>query len=172
MMSSDLAGHEFPRLVSVARIGADEVSHAIAATAAECAALAQRFGLVALDNFTAEIRLVRDAVGIRLAAEFAAEIVQLCGVTLEPFASRVADRFTLYYRREEPPGDPAVEDADYEILAGEEIDIGEAVAQQLSLVLDPFPRAPGAEIAPEARSAAESAPPAHPFAALARLRKK
>ena len=49
------------------------------------------------------------------------------------------------------------------------VDIGEAVAQQLSLALDPFPRAPGVA-APEA--AAEAAGAQSAFAALSRWKEK
>jgi hypothetical protein len=47
------------------------------------------------------------------------------------------------------------------------VDMGEALAQQLSLALDPYPRAPGAELPAEATDGG-----AHgPFAALAKLKR-
>jgi len=112
-----------------------------------------------------------------LSADLAADVVQTCGVTLEPFASQVTDSGTVLYRRQAPPGDLAVEDEDYELLDGDTIDIGEAVAQQLSLALPAFPRAPGAIIPAEELpvsvqlTADESIVP-HPFAELAKLAKK
>jgi hypothetical protein len=57
-------------------------------------------------------------------------------------------------------------------------DLGEAVAEQLALALDPYPRAPGAELPAEAAEAGSeegeaTAPgPAAPFAALAGLRRR
>jgi hypothetical protein len=45
-------------------------------------------------------------------------------------------------------------------------DLGEAVAEQLALALDPYPRAPDAELPPEANDEAAGA-----FAALAALRR-
>ncbi len=56
-------------------------------------------------------------------------------------------------------------------------DIGELVAQQLSLALDPYPRAkdaPAPDTVPDAADPAEPVteqPPAGPFAALAARRK-
>ena len=50
------------------------------------------------------------------------------------------------------------------------IDIGEAVAQQLSLALDPFPRAPGA-VLDEETDLSDGSPRESPFAALAKLHK-
>ena len=63
---------------------------------------------------------------------------------------------------------------DIEPLAGTHIDAGEAAAEQLALELDPYPRAPGAELAPAADvvgfdgdDGAEEG--RHPFARLAAL---
>jgi uncharacterized metal-binding protein YceD (DUF177 family) len=168
---------EFPRLVPLARLDGGETVYPITANAEERCLLARRFGLVALDGLTAEVRLSHGAAGIHLAARLMAEIVQLCGVTLEPFRSRIDDEFTLLYRKEAPAGDLVDAMAeDYEVLSGSEIDIGEAVAQQLSLALDPFPRAPGAEIPGLAEDSSGETEPdqasASPFAVLAGLAKK
>jgi uncharacterized metal-binding protein YceD (DUF177 family) len=189
---ADRAAAEFSRLASTSRLGADPMVYQLAATAEERAALARRFALVSLDRFTAAVELARHGRDIRLAAAIVADVVQLCGVTLEPFASRIEDRATLLYRRKPPPEDLAAEDDAYEILGSDEIDIGEAVAQQLSLALPPFPRAPGAEVPPaeipsgeiprdeafggEIAVAAQSTPDQSvvpsPFAELAKLAKK
>jgi uncharacterized metal-binding protein YceD (DUF177 family) len=173
---------EFSRPVSVLRLGTDAMTYPVNATGEERAALARRFDLVSLDHFAAEVTLSRHGGDVRLAAEIVADIVQLCCLTLEPFASRMVDRSTLLYRRKAPPADLAVDDEDYEVLVGDEIDIGDAVAQQLSLALDPFPRAPGAKIdeaiisAPEIAVAGqltmEAGAPRRPFAELAKLVKK
>ncbi|HEX7970110.1 MAG TPA: YceD family protein, partial [Stellaceae bacterium] len=94
---------------------------------------------------------------------------QACVVTLEPVAARVEDSFALLYGAAEEEG------AEEVVLSGEVelveplpdrlLDIGEVVAQQLSLALDPYPRAPGAVAeAPQEGLAS-------PFAALAKWRK-
>ncbi|HEY0523265.1 MAG TPA: DUF177 domain-containing protein [Stellaceae bacterium] len=157
------AAPEFSRLVSVARLASGaEASYQIAPNEEERRRLAERFGLVDLGSLTAEIRLRRLSGGrIRLDGELAADVVQECVVMLEPFASRVADRFTVIYGEvEEDALDVLLVDGDEELiepLAGDALDIGEAVAQQLSLVLDPYPRSPGAELPPEAASGGEPA---------------
>lgn len=171
----DLPQPEFSRIVSIARLGDDATVYQIAANEGERAALAQRFGLIALDRFAATISLSRESGGgIRLDAEIEAEIVQECVVTLEPFASRVSDKFLLIYRRETAGARDTVdvEEDDFEPLQGNEIDIGEAAAQQLSLALDPFPRAPGSFLPDEVRPGADSAAAPNPFAELANLAKK
>jgi uncharacterized metal-binding protein YceD (DUF177 family) len=173
---------EFSRPISVLRLGAEAMIYRINATGEERAALARRFDLVSLEHFAAEVTLSRHGGEVRLAAEIVADIVQLCCLTLEPFASNLIDRSTVLYRRKPPPADLGVDDEDYEVLVGDEIDIGEAAAQQLSLALDPFPRAPGAkthesvisvsEIAVTEQLMTESEAPRRPFAELAKLVKK
>lgn len=165
------AAPEFSRLVPLVRIGPDGFRQTIEATFAERAALARRFGLIALDRFTATVSLRRQS-GDRIAldASFEAEFVQECVVTLEPVPGALAQSFALVYG---PPGEAGEEidldpdDIAFEPLPGDAIDIGEAVAQELSLSLPPFPRDPAAvldEVAP-------AEPEETAFAALRRWRR-
>jgi uncharacterized metal-binding protein YceD (DUF177 family) len=166
--SSDLP--EFCRLVDTSRLPRGDAVHDIAATPAEREALARRFGLMALDSLEARVRLRRIAGGyVRLSAEFAAAVVQSCVVTLEPVSSCITEDFTLLYGEAEEQGDVVLdsEAETLEPLGDGTIDIGEAVAQQLSLALDPYPRAPGAAGEADSASSAENRPES-PFAALAR----
>lgn len=159
---------EFSRPVSLGRVGGEPFHQHIAANAAERAALARRFGLVSLDRFEAEVELAREPGGtILLGAAFEAEFAQECIVTLDPVAGSVSERFALRYGPPEaeetaPSGD---DDPAFEPLDGAAIDIGEAVAQEFSLALPPFPRAPDAVI----ELAADEAPSDGPFAALAKF---
>jgi uncharacterized metal-binding protein YceD (DUF177 family) len=161
---------EFTRLVPVARLGGEPFGQHVAATAEERAALARRFDLVSLDRLEADIELVREMGGtLLLSAAFVAEFAQQCIVTLDPVAGSVSERFQLRYGAAEaeamaPAGE---DDPAFEPLEGESIDIGEAIAQEFSLALPPFPRAPDAviETAPQEDKADG------PFAALARLRR-
>ncbi len=144
---------EFSRPVAADRIGRDGYAVTIEASAVECAALARRFGIVALAGLVARCRL-RPVPGgmIELRASFEAEVTQECVVTLEPFPARVLEEFTQRYAldpqrhrataAEDEPFDPDADDPP-EALQDGGIDLGEAVAQQLALALDPFPRAPG-----------------------------
>jgi uncharacterized metal-binding protein YceD (DUF177 family) len=165
---------EFSRPVEIAKLlPSGEAIHEIAATAAERAALARRFSLLALDRLEARVGLQRLAGGlIRLDAKLSVDVVQECVVTLEPVPSRIEDSFTLLYGAAADEASEITLSGEAELvepLAGNTVDIGEAVAQQLSLALDPFPRAPGVEApaSPAADSKAES-----PFAALAQWKRK
>ncbi len=136
---------EFARAVEAPRAVGRPATHAVAANAAERAALARRFSLLSLDRLEAEVRLERLEGGVvRLTASLVAEAVQECVVTLEPVPARLAEDFTVLYGAPEAARDIVLdsEAEPVEPLEGGRIDIGEAVAQQLSLSLDPFPRAP------------------------------
>jgi uncharacterized metal-binding protein YceD (DUF177 family) len=158
---------EFSRLVELARLPAQR---RIEANAEERAALARRLGLLGLDRLVAEASLTRlPGDVVRLDARFEAELVQECVVTLEPVPARIAEDFAIVYSPQVEDAELVeIEAADAETLEGDAIDIGEAVAQQLSLALDPYPHAPGAALPEAALTEREAA--AHPFAALAGLK--
>jgi uncharacterized metal-binding protein YceD (DUF177 family) len=158
---------EFSRLVPLAGLTSGGDRHQIAAEPAECEALAARLGLVGLDHLAADVVLRRQADGVvLLEAAFEATFLQSCVVTLEPVVGTISERFALRYG---PPGAEtaadialAADEPAFEPLTGDVIDIGEAVAQELSLQLPPFPRLAEAGI----EVAADTDPPAA-FAALA-----
>jgi uncharacterized metal-binding protein YceD (DUF177 family) len=162
---------EFSRLIPLARLGPEPFRQQIQATADERERLAARFGLVALDRLTATVTLRRQPGEIvLLEADFEAAFAQSCVITLEPVSDAVLGSFSLLYGPAEEPGaelEPGPDDPVFEVLNGGAIDIGEAVAQELSLALPEFPRHPDAVI-----DAADRAEPVDSaFAALARLRK-
>jgi uncharacterized metal-binding protein YceD (DUF177 family) len=161
---------EFCRLVALTQLGAEPFRQRIEATAEEREALSRRFDLVALDRLVAAVELRRQSAEvILLEAEFAAEFEQCCAVTLEPVRGAVRDRFSLVYGpapEEEPEIALADDQPAFEPLNGNSIDIGEAVAQELSIVLPAFPRHPEAAI-----DQMTDVEPLHgPFAALTHLR--
>ena len=163
---------EFSRRFSVAELGAEEVVMEIAADAEERAALCRRFDLLALDVLTATARIERAGGGaVRVAADFVADLVQSCVVTLEPVAGRVEDRLDVLLA---PPTRPAqaevliapLGDDEPEELTGDVIDIGKIVAEHLGLALDPYPRRPGAAFTGAKSDAGSEGENESPFAAL------
>ena len=183
-------GPEFSRIVAADRMEAVETLE-IVADGAERAALARRFGLDSLDALTASVTLTKfgDGRRVRLSANFSADVLQSCVVTLEPAPSRIEDSFVLVY--DEDAGGPA-EAETVVLLKGRispepwsdvVIDVGEAVAEHLALALDPYPRATGADLsalglAPgEGDAGKEGDDPdgefsGSPFKELAKLRRK
>ena len=164
---------EFSRRIDGLRLSPGGARYQISAQAEERAALAVRFELLALGRLDATVTLTALAGGYyRLAAEFEAELTQACAVTSEPVPARVSESFTLVYGAVEESSEIVLDgDAEpVEPLDDGMIDIGEAVAQQLSLALDPFPRSPEA-LLEEAADLSDQSPGKSPFAALGRLRK-
>jgi uncharacterized metal-binding protein YceD (DUF177 family) len=169
---------EFSRPVRIDSI-AEPRAMTVAAEPEERAALARRFGLLALDRLEAELTLSRSGDEISLRGMLQASVVQACAATAVPVPAELAVPFDVLFR-------PLVEtkSAEEEIELSEsemdvvfydkaEIDVGEAVAETLLLNLDPYPRAPDAEEA--LRSAGvkgEGEEEIGPFAALAALKDK
>ncbi|MCZ6605625.1 MAG: DUF177 domain-containing protein, partial [Alphaproteobacteria bacterium] len=173
---------EVSRPVLVADITSDAATHVVQATDREMSALAQRLELFGLAKFTAELALARVRGGeILVAGRVRARVTQTCIVTLGEVEGEIDETFELKFTPDtsSPPADMVIsgthEDPP-EPLDGETIDIGEIAAQQLSLALDPYPRAPGVDFeaidaGPEAGGqTAEKPAVSGPFAALARLK--
>ncbi|MDH3473459.1 MAG: DUF177 domain-containing protein [Rhodospirillales bacterium] len=182
MTASTKQQGEFSRPLPADRIGAEEVEQAIEATAEERAALARRFDLLALDHLTARLTLRRleGRPLIRVRGDFEAELTQACVVTLEPVPSRPGGSISLLFSLApelEGVGGEVFVDLDAEdppepVPPGG-IDLGEIVAEQLALALEPYPRAPGAhlETAEWGGAAPEDEDKASPFKVLASLKK-
>jgi uncharacterized metal-binding protein YceD (DUF177 family) len=162
---------EFSRLVPLAQLSTRPFRQRIEATAEERQKLSLRFDLISLDRLVAEVELRRQSPEvILLEAQFAAEFEQCCAVTLEPVRGAVSDRFSLVYGpspEEEQEIALTSDEPAFEPLNGNSIDIGEAVAQELSLALPIFPRDPEARI----DQAVMAEPLEGPFATLGRMRK-
>lgn len=150
----------------------------IVADAGEAAALAARNGLEAVRSFEAELTVTPwRRSGLTVEGAFKAVVVQICGVSLEPFEQPMEERFTLRFLPAEDLSAEAqrtafsLEDEDPpDVLEGDSIDLGAIAEEQFALAIDPYPRAPGAELpAAEGESLAESAD--SPFAALAALKR-
>jgi hypothetical protein len=151
-MTAEPAAPEFSRPIAVDRIGTAWRTVALTASDAERAALAARFGLVELPALGAEVKLRRARAGryVEIAGTLRAAVVQTCVVTLEPVPAALEEDFSLLLgpiggADDDAPASDLVVDLDQpEPLEGDVVDLGELVAQQLSLALDPYPRAPDA----------------------------
>jgi len=172
---------EFSRPIEVDRIGHTEVVHDIAASPEERAALARRFDLLALDTLEARLRLRRARGGsvLRLAGRLTADVVQSCVVTLAPVPSRVEAEFTVLYGDGEAGGEGVEIDPEQESTVEPwpdgPLDLGETVAQELALALDPYPRAAGAALDPSytpPEGAGDEPEKVNPFRVLGKLRQR
>lgn len=154
-------------------------------------ALARRYGIASVRSLTGTATLRREGDGttILVRGRFAADVVQRCVTTLEPVDEHVEEDFEAWFmdesqvksfkkaqkNRNTQAGEDfdADEDEDFmpedrddpEPVVGGMIDLGELVAQYLSLALDPYPKSKAAEAAGPVEAAAASEQ-AGPFAVL------
>jgi uncharacterized metal-binding protein YceD (DUF177 family) len=153
---------EFSRFIEADSVGTRPIERQISANGEERAALAERFSLPSIDRLDASFTLNRAGNGvIHVRGAVEAEVVQSCVVTLVPVPARIRETFAVDFSDRDPgPGleadfDLEAEDPPEPIRNGH-IDLGELAAQQLSLALDPYPRAPGAELPPEFSAGADN----------------
>lgn len=178
---------EIERLVDLERMGNAGAALEIAPSDSERAALAKRFGFLGLPIFSARVTVDRRIGGqIVVEGRLRGRIVQACVLTLDPVTQDVDETFRIVFKPDmtddrDPESGEAVlnSQADApEPLSGNMLDIGEIVAEQLSLAADLYPRRPGAkleDVLPKPRHGARKGQPEqrrHPFAGLAALRDK
>ena len=169
---------EFPRPYRLDALGEAPQAVAIEAEAGERAAVAARFGLVALDRLAARATLVRHGEEVRAAGTIEAAVRQACVATGVDVPAELTAPFDLRFipvRDEDAPAETELDEQALDTVpyAAGAIDLGEAVAQTLALALDPWPRAPEADAALRAAGVLrEGEEPEHgPFAKLKGLLK-
>jgi hypothetical protein len=170
---SELPPPEFSRKVDLREIGDKPV--VLSATPAECAALARRFGIIAVQRLDAEVWLEPRGQVIEASGHFTADIVQSCAISAEDLPVHIAEPLTLRFvparaaPRVEAEIELAPDDCDEIEYTGTAFDLGEEVAQSLAVAIDPFAVGPMAE---EARRLAGllDAENSGPFAALRALK--
>ena len=178
-MTEERGAPEFSRPLVVANLD-EETETTFEANAEERSALARRLEFLQLDVLRADVRIVREiGAMVQVTGRVVADLTQACVVTLEPVSSHlefdVEVRFApaelvaemvadeeISFEEEDPP----------EVIVDGVIDLGEALAEQLALEIDPFPRAAGAEFPGYSSGSAGENRSASPFAVLEELVKK
>ena len=172
---------EFSRTYRIDTLGGAARDVSIEADEAERAALAQRFELPAIAALSAEATLTRSGDAVLASGTARARVTQSCVATGEPVEAEVEEAFRIEFRPH-----PEAEGPEEEIELGEgeldvvfydaaAIDLGEAVAETVSLALDPYPRSEAAERALReagVKKEEEARAEASPFAALSALKDK
>lgn len=141
-----LDGPEFSRELEIARIPSGGRDFAIVADAAERAALADRFDLVAITDLRASGRAAWLPGGEVLVLEgrLEAEVTQRCVQTLEPVTARVSVPLRRSFVTKSTGTEAVVVDPEAdepEPLPAGRLDLGEIAAEELLLALDPYPKA-------------------------------
>lgn len=150
------------------------VSLALTPTADEQAALAGRFGLLEPPTLHTELLVRTEDEGVRVTGRLRAHAVQACVLSGAPVPEDIDEEIDTLYRRL-APSDPHAEielsedDLDIEPLTGEQIDLGELVAQCFGVALEPYPHAADEAVAGASRFVTDEDAEAlrrNPFAVL------
>lgn len=167
---------EFSYLIKAGQIKDQSQTYQLNASETQCAALAKRFGLEGIAHLEGQFQLSHERMGIIAALlTMRAKITQICVVTLEPFEELIEEKADLRFVPGGVAGRQDIEEDEEEDITPEsfdspdeifyendQIDLGAALAEQLALALNPYPRKPGA-VLPE--SASDNS--ANPFSVLA-----
>lgn len=165
---------EFSRPVRIDMLGQAPRTIDIEASPAEREALARRFGFVSIFALSAEVVLERRIAGVAARGTVRAALAQSCVATGDPVEERVEEPFEIEFRPHPEHGaEEEIElgqgELDVIFYDGASVDVGEAVAETLSLAVEPFPRSPAAEEALReagVKTEEEAREEASPFAAL------
>ena len=178
---------EIERIVDIDRMGPNGTALEIAASDSERLALAKRFGFLGLPALSARVTVDRRPGGqVVVEGRLRGRIVQACILTLDPVAQDLDETFRLTFKQDlaeerDPESGEALVSAQAdapEPLTESLLDVGEIVAEQLSLAADPYPRKHGVkleDVLPKPRKEGRHGrhePRRHPFAGLAALRDK
>ena len=167
----------WPLPIRLSEVDRGPVRLAPEADAATRALIAKAIGVDALDELEAKATLKPWLDGVELDGRVKAVVTQTCGISLEPFQTRIEAAFIVHAL---PPGspnapanegpelviDPEAEDPP-DLLETEVIDVGAYLVEHLALEVDPFPRKPDAVFEPPSGGGVIS-----PFAALEALKER
>ncbi len=152
----------------------------VEASDAERAALAERLGITSIESLRAEVMLDPDGSKVTAAGQLHAEITQACAVSFEDFPVTVDEPLAMVFvptqSETSAKFDEEIEleadELDQIAYEGDSFDLGEAIAQSLSLAIDPYAEGPGADAARAKAGIVTDDTPRGPLAeALAALKK-
>ena len=145
---------------------------------AACQTIAEFYKVDAIQDLSVRAHLTRLSKNeFKLEGQFKVSVLQTCIVTLKPVRSTIEQDFIRLYnvapiraaQREASAVNVQLEGDEIEMLQGSSVDLAAPVLEELSLMIDPYPRIPGAafEEKTKAQTAEES-----PFAVLQILKDK
>ncbi len=147
----------------------------IAADDSARAAIAALAGVEAVPDLVARFDLARfGQAGLAVTGVVCAHVDQLCVLTLEPMRSAIEEPIDLTFLPQEERAAEAshveapIEEEGPEPLLNGAVDLGALATEFFILGIDPYPRKPGAVFEPPGEA---QDPSAHPFAALAALKR-
>lgn len=178
---------EWSVLISEEDIGTEPVRVTLEPSEEERHNLARRLDLQALNSLKADLVLERQGMVIHVKGHLEADVTQSCVITREPVAGSVSEDYEGWFadpdkavplararkereaRKTHAETEILEEFEDPEPLVEGHIDVGELTTQYLSLALNPYPHAEGAEhlmAEEDVTTAGSSELRKNPFAAL------
>jgi hypothetical protein len=161
-------------IIRLGAVGRSAIDLTLEASRDQRARVARFLDVAELNSLSAELTVMPWFDGAEIRGDWRAELVQTCGVTLEPLESAPSGHFIVRVVPPDSPHapspmaeisvDPDAEDPP-DVLESDEIDLAAYVVEHLALEIDPFPRKPGVEFEPPADNTDLS-----PFAVLRRLK--
>lgn len=173
---------EFSRMLRLRDISTSgRTRQKLTASPRECEALARRFDLASVTGLEADLAIAETGSGIfHVTGSLEAEVSLVGDVSGETVDLVVGDEIDEVLATvsgwEALEAESVDGEVDAELITGDAVDLGEIVAQNLSLALDPvmFDAAgfdDGVEAYSSGGDAEDDGAPDHPFAALAALRR-
>lgn len=136
---------EFSKKIPINQIQKKKIQISIDANEEEKVALAKRFSIPKIISLSCMYRLTYFHGGhIRAQGSIKASIFQNCVISLEDFPIEIQEDFQLVFMPVAQVSNELEELDDPDIIPYDKdyIDVGEATAQQLALLLDPYPHKP------------------------------
>jgi hypothetical protein len=137
--------------------------------------IAEGLDVEKIEILSAEMKIAPWLDGFEATGTLLARAVRICGVSLEPFVEQIVEPVILRFVPSGSPNAPLPPEGDMELdldaddppdsVAGDSVDLGYFLTEQVALALSAFPRKPGVEFKPPASSGSIS-----PFAALANMK--
>jgi|TARA_R100000049_G_C1953686_1_gene104221 uncharacterized metal-binding protein YceD (DUF177 family) len=145
---------EFSRPIALRQITGQPL--VLEANAQERGDLARRFAVTSVEQLVARVALDRQGDRVGVTGTLEADITQPCAVSGEDFPVAIAEDIALRFVPEGSIHPSLREDEEIEIeleaedldeieYAGENFDLGEAIAQSLGLAIDPYAEGPNAD---------------------------
>lgn len=139
---------EFSRFINIEQVRSHDLDRTFEANTEELSALSQRFQIEKVGFLKCQLQAGVSANGrdIVLRGHLEAEVTQNCIRTSMPVKSVIEDNFTVILRKaskqfeENSVLDPE-EMVDIEYYETPKVNVGEIIAQYLSLNIDPYPKA-------------------------------
>ena len=177
--------HTLSLTLKASELEQDPLAFTIKALDSEREELVERFGLVSLDSLEAEgsVRNKGLGEGVLVKGHLKAKLAQHCIVSLGEVVEELDTSFELLLvdpemadRMDEDESYLDPDAPEYDALEGDDIAVGEIVAQTLSISMNPYPKISGADVnMPQNANISMNEPELekpNPFAALSKLKDK